>query len=362
MYIPLLKLRETEKSVVQKMNHCFTDEIIPLFEVFSEVYKHRYKTNPVTGEYIYQLSNNRRKRIKVEPTDEDIITLEIIDKYMSGRKIFIDYFRIDTQKYQGFNAEAAELGLRLLDFDYYCYKLQQLSPFDNFIPVVSVRRNFGDSKSNISKLVKDLQAKSSSIAFRLTTDLLSNYNNLMTTLRSTDYLLFDIEETDVDSLFLEIDDLMKLNISAKKIILNSPRKSSIPNKDYEEEGITQLIDNSILEKYRGLGFDGFGDYAGYKDTLPKGGGNYGSALGLIYDLEINKFWAFTNKDTSLGIGGYPDVKLRVLHHKPELDPDNTCVAYKYINEINSGTHKSWIQICMMRYIDQIYKSTKLEGL
>ena len=49
MYVPMFKTKKQELSVSKEMNHCFSSETIPLYEILTAMYKVRYKTDPKTS-------------------------------------------------------------------------------------------------------------------------------------------------------------------------------------------------------------------------------------------------------------------------------------------------------------------------
>ena len=357
MYIPLLKCREAELSVAKTVCDYFSDNIIPLFEIFSDIYQKQYQKDPVTNEFIYVIKNGRRNRILMQATEDDIITLDSINQKIEGKPAFIDFLRVDANKYKNFDVKKADLGIRIRRFADYKLRVLEITKHKNFIPVISIRNAFNNSLNDMQQLYNEIKLLTNRVAVRITADVVDDYLSLLTSLRESDYILFDIEETDVGGLDFEIRTLMNTPIVAQKIILNSPRAASYQNKDFEDAGVTSLIDNSVLSKYKKLGFAGFGDYAGYKDVLPSSGlASRGAALALLYNYQSNAFWAFTNKDTSLGVRGYATVKPKVMSKRAELDPNHTCLAYQKLEETGNGNYTTWIAVCLIRYIEPLYNN------
>ena len=350
-----MKYRDAETRVSRTLNFTFSENIIPLFEIIHDFYEKRYKIDPETNDFVYKEKNGRKYRVVDTPTKDDIVTLNKISDAIGDKKAFVDFLRIDDNKYKSYDASKVKLGIELRSFNEYKKRLLEITKYGNLIPVISIRNAFENNTYDINELYKELKKSSSSVAVRITADVVGDYMSLLEKLQVSDYLLFDIEETNVLGLSDEIDEINAKQIFAKKIILNSPRKAEYQNKDFEESGITELIDNSMLKKYKELGFSGFGDYAGYKDVLPSSGGNNrGSALCLLYNYKENGFWVFTNKDTTLGSKGYKSLKPKVLAIRPSLDPDNACLAYKKIELLDCGNYPSWIEVCLIRYITQLY--------
>lgn len=99
LYVPMFKTRPEEMRVVRELNQCFGEDIIPMIEVLDEYYETRYKVDQKTGEFIKVQVGEQKRRIKLDPTDEDINTLEVINKLTDSKDAFIDYFRYTTKKY-----------------------------------------------------------------------------------------------------------------------------------------------------------------------------------------------------------------------------------------------------------------------
>ncbi|NCD06050.1 MAG: hypothetical protein EOL97_08015 [Spirochaetia bacterium] len=154
--------------------------------------------------------------------------------------------------------------------------------------------------------------------------------------------------------------LSNLSLRAKIIITNSPRKKIFTNSSFPENDYVPFINNAakdIVKKYK---FEGFGDYCGYKDVLPQlGGGQKGSALILFYDFIQNQFFSFCNHNTSLGQSGYSKLVPELINKKDVFNPLGNCLAYSKIENLSSnGTWAYWNNICIRRYISEIYFNQK----
>ena len=358
MFIPVLKFRQSEMRAIEKVVDMLSDEIIPLFEVFKDTYKTRYEVDEATGEFKTRVSEKGRKiRIKAEPNDDDINTLDSINDTIKGKKAFIDFLRINENKYKNYDASLVSMGLKLRNFDYYKERIMQVGSYSNFIPVISIQNAFNNNVQQMQNLYEELCKSNNSVAVRITVDCYEQYIPLLKVLRTSDYILLDIEETNLKGLKYEIKEFIDYAFIAKLIILNSPRPRDFYNKDFEEEGKTNLIKTDVIKSFKGLGFIGFGDYCGCKDVLPSSGvAIKGAALSLLYNFPDNAFWVNTNKDTSLGVKGYNDIKPKVMAQKFHLDPDDSCLAYKLLSNVNSGVYATWVEVCIIRYISQLYKN------
>jgi hypothetical protein len=367
MYIPIMKTRQEELNVSEKLSYCFSEQIIPLFEILNEKYKVQYEIDN-DGNYIMEKKPGKKKmsRVKKKVTENDIVTLEEINRIVDGAKVFIDYFRFDVKKYGSkIDINSVTLAYTLNNnTDEYIKKLMGISKYENMIPVLSLKKSYNFTKNKLIEIINKLQDSNSSIALRIEDELYDSIKDVIIKyLRETDYLLYDINEQDFDSKFLELEELKECTTKAKKILLNSPRDSRRANKDYENNCITRLISNSAAKKYRNYDLDGFGDYGGLKDQLPPNSGSNGkgAALALLYNYDNNSVYSFCNADTSLGTKGYVEIVSNILNYEDILNPNNDCVAYLKIKSMSSegkyGSWRTWNNIALTRYIHQMYLAT-----
>lgn len=358
MFIPILKFRSSEMRAAKAVVDMLSYDIVPLFEVFKDTYKTRYEVDALTGEFKTKMSSNGRKmRIKAQPNDDDINTLDLINDSINGKKAFVDFLRVNENKYKNFDINEVSLGINLRNFDYYRERVIQITNYSNFIPVISIQNAFENNLQQMQALYDELYRLTENIAVRITADCYEQYISLLKNLKESDYILFDIEETDVRGLKYDIKDFIDHSFKAKLIILNSSRPRDYYNKDFEVEGKTNLIKTDVIKSFKELGFVGFGDYCGCRDVLPSAGvAIKGAALSLLYNFSDNAFWVNTNKDTSLGALGFRDIKPRVMAQKHYLDPDDSCLAYKKLSSVDIGSYATWIEICIIRYINQLYNN------
>lgn len=338
IYVPMFKNRQVELSVINGMNNYFNDKMIPLIEIINDIFKR---------------NNNEEK-----------ITLKKISEKLNGKIAFIDFFRFNSKKYKQFTLADVRLAWDLSNNkELYKRRIEEIGLYyDNFIPTLSFKKDIEDFRINeLIDFLNQIQNTTKSVAIRITENWINKYINIFEkNLRETDYLLFDIEEQNVVSKIMELNEVMQIKTKAKKILLNSPRKASKNNNEYEINGITSLIDNSVRDEYKKYGFQGFGDYCGLKDVLPYNipTGGKGTALALLYDYKINSFYSFLNDDTNKREKGFLDTIPWILEKSKILDPYNNCPAFKKIINLNgsSGGYKLWKNIIATRYIDQISRN------
>lgn len=328
MYVPILKARRTEMGIIKDLSFCFSEKIVPLIEII-----------------------NQKKDL-----------IKIIDN-IEGKTFFVDFLRISIEKYGNkFNPSSVILSMNISrNEDEYIESLKELLIYDNVIPVISIKDKFEMDESTLKRLYNELSLNHKGIALRITPSYIEKYKNILENiLQQKDYLLFDIEETNLLSREIELDELSDLNISAKKILINSPRESRLTNGEFEENGYSLLIDNSVAREYLNRGFSGFGDYCGYKDILPRKNGSRGegAAIALVYNYNQNAFLSFVEKNTKLGVYGYHKIVNEILRQKDIINDFDNCIAMKKVEEISKrdkkGNWSTWIGITIIRYIYQMY--------
>jgi len=365
LYIPILKTRGEEYRVAKEMSKCFSNKIIPMFEIISETYSVQYLIDEETGEFLYEKKGKKHYRIKKPENPEDIITLQHICHLIDNKKAFIDYFRYSVEKYgRNIDIQRAALAYAISNSKHaYKQKVLSVSDYSNLIPVISIKDEYDIPDNELREFVEELQQRNKSIALRITESYIESHSDLIRLkLRDTDFLLFDIEEQAPKTKFMELRELQEIlefSLNPQVILINSPRKLSIRNGEYPEHDKTDLIDNSARIIASNYELEGYGDYCGLKDQMPmKDGSNgTGAALALFYDFEKNIFYSYSNHDTSLGMAGYYDLIPLIKEDKNILDPSNDCPGYKKVNELsNSGNWNTWHHINAARYIYQTYKN------
>lgn len=360
MYIPMLKTRSEELRVAKEMHSCFSDNIIPLFEIINELYETTYKRDS-SGEFIYEQHKTRRTRVKAEPTEADIVTLKRIDSYIDGKLMFIDYFRFSLKKYgKNISFRKAELSFNLNnDLELYKTKLLKTTKYDNMIPVISLKQDCNFPKAELANFVEKLQSETTHIAIRITEEWMDYTKDVIKKLRETDFLLFDVEEQNPELKFMEIQELLDMQADCKLILLNSPRKLALKNGEYPEYAQTDLINNCARIVAEDNELDGYGDYCGLKDAMPtnEGSNGTGAALALLYDYNQNVFYSYCNHDTSLGMAGYTTLIPLIKADETILNPEGDCPGYVKIHSLQrTGSWNTWHNINAKRYIHQTYKN------
>lgn len=361
-----MKNRDRELSAVSKLNECFNESNIPLFEIIRDTYTPRYELDE-NNEYKYKIITTKRgnkihRKIRQQPGPDDINTLDIINEKMQNKKAFIDFFRFNpTSEYKKFDIDKIQLSWNLnTDFHLYKNRLIGACAYANFIPTISIKQGYEMDPYELQTFCLDLQKNTVSMAIRITDDLVSAYQDVLNTmLRSSDFLLVDIREQNLDSRAIELSEIAQWHTIFKKLLLNSPRKADIKNGDYEVNMITNKIDNSVATRYTEYKFNGFGDFGGLKDNLPAGEGSngMGAALGLLYNHSSNSFLSCLNPNTSDGMRGYRSVTQWILQNLFLIDSADVCPTIAEIRNFGSETKKfgnwgTWNELALIRYIHQ----------
>jgi len=339
MYTMILKNRMQEHNILTNHGSLFkNDEIVPLIEIIN-------------------LKINRTIF-----TEEELI--KFYDKNISS-SYFIDYFSFDPEVYKPVSFPQLTYSLELNgdSKEEYLGRLLKTTSSEKAIPVVSIKSSREEilSFTALNYIITNLQKHKKNIAIRIEGRLFSVYKDLISKIiRVDDYLFFDINEEQLDPFVMDLFDLEE--VSAKKILINSPRKRDQANGSYLESGYTALVDMFAREKYIEQGFIGYADYGGLKDDLPKAaGGGMGAALAMLYNGSNNKFYTITNKDTQVGVKGY-DIVLNKMYSEEvisELNGDD-CFAYEFVKErmLDRGRTGNWAQwnyVTLLRTLSEIKK-------
>jgi len=189
--------------------------------------------------------------------------------------------------------------------------------------------------------------------------MFEKYEKAINFLRKQDYFLFDIEEQNPETKFMEIEELLDLNIKCKIVLLNSPRKRGIKNGSFPEHSKTDLINNCARIVASENNLQGYGDYCGLKDAMPIGGGSNGTgaALSLLYNYKDNEFYSYCNHDTNLGVKGYKKLISLIKADESLLNKTKDCPGFSFINKMpGNGNWSTWHYINASRYIFQIHKN------
>lgn len=332
IYVPLLKTNKAELNALSKISQTLSSNIMPLFEIMSTT----------------------------SSANKDKNTLEYLSAMKLNGSFFVDSFRFSEGEYtqKNMNFPRMDWALKNRNQVNYVNSIMLVSDFfkeRDCIPVISMKKGLILRKDDIINLISYIRDNKQPVCIRIESNIFPDFEDVLSELTSSDYLMLDIREQPVNSQEMTYRRLKRLNIPATKILLNSPRKREYLNTFYNKNGFTDQIDNSALELFEIIGFDGVGDYAGLKDKLPEnsGGNGKGLAMAFVFCAEENAFWIAGNDNTNDGVKGYAAVKDELIKNRDLLDPGLRCPAFMEIERIKNGNWSNWIEITVIRYIDQI---------
>lgn len=339
------------------------DNLAFLVEVIHGNYKYDKLIDPETGEPVRipkKCTDGKTRYYKVDdPASEQDVTLPNLAALFQGKTVFLDFFRCDLSKYS-YDAESISLVIEMnTQLDKYRRRLVEVASWSSFIPVVTLKNGLSNfSPNELALLLAELKTlrKGSPVAVRM--ESFDGYENVLKScLNADDFFIFDAGERPYQSLVMEYDDLRELGLLCSKLLLCSPRKRDIANRDFEHRSYVTLVDNSAILKYSKFGFQGYGDYGGLRDNLPKSIPVAGRALALLYSGENLQFKSYLCDDPSLGAKGFNLIVNDILSDRAELDPLRMGYVFDELeSKIKTGksfTYQQWVQYTIIQYVQQL---------
>lgn len=346
MYVPLLKNRTVEVSVLQQLNKLgiFGERVLPLIELVQE------KTR----------SNNKKTFLE---------ELGELLESSPGTTLFLDFFK--STKLRGTTDSIREYitqTVRQPDFCIQQFKL--LEPFNRqVIPVISyLSENIAFDRIRYENTIyKSLFGR---VAFRIKVQEFDKvFNFLEPLIEKKDFIIFDIESTSPVSPVLKkyysrISDCRK-RTGFQSIVVNAHRPAALSNKDMADGEPIADIDNSLRELYNTSlmsKFNGFGDYAGISAALPTTGGTI-SPVGIYYSYENNFFVSYRARVGTLS--EFPDyIAPNIINSEYWAEYNekhhSMCPGCHEIVDILEGkksgkNQAQWKMITMLHYIYTIHE-------
>jgi len=338
MYVPILKNRTIEMSVIKKLVvQGLQESTLPLFEIIQE--KSRSNSRKT---YIDELN-------EIYTTNMGLFFLDFpkLDITASTSKS-VQEFIIRVNRQESFVREQFEL----------CKSI------NGVIPVVSFRKKDVVPFEKIAAEIAALRPDFERIALRLTPAQTGGMKNFASFgLSDGDYFFLDIDDNNhTNPVFKNIYSILidaKQHQAVKTIIVNSHRPTALLNKNIVDNAPIQEIDNSLLEMYSlpKYQFDGFADYASITNALPTSGGSI-SPAGIYYSYAHNYFVGFRGKARSLDeFQNHIAPSIIKSSYWREFDEEhhNACPGCKKIQEIVHGESSGrsqglWKGITMGHYI------------
>ena len=344
MYVPIMKNRTVEVSVLQELSelHVFGNRVIPLVEIIQE------KTR----------SNNKNTFLQ---------DLCAILSRESSMKIMVDFYK-STKLRNTTDAirEYVTMTVRYPDFS--LNQLLQLQTYrEQVIPVISYLPE-GSSLERISYETAHLRDMFPHLAFRIKMAEFDAVFSHVETIVQSDYIILDIESASHTSpvfrkVYRRIDNSKKEH-GFISIIAKAHRPDELKNVEMEDGSPIADIDNSLMELYSSdyMRFSGFGDYACIAASLPTTGGTI-SPVGIYYSLENNFFIAYRGRAPLLS--EFPEyIAPRIISsgYWDEFSENHHthCPGCREIEAVSNGAlsgknQAQWKKITMLHYIYTMYE-------
>lgn len=268
-YMPVFRSRQQEIKVLK--NFDFGNHIWPLLEVIKE--KDR-KNNTRTSKEIYT----------------DIV------QNVSAPKVFLDlpvYLKeaSNTQDevvkfIRGFIQDKEER----VDF------LKQFNDLNQkVIPVISSLLATTGETQTILYQMENLEDEFPHLAYRIFHNTFDEDVEELEHLfdPETDTLIYDLDKVEITSPVVrkQVKKLQNTFGTSFKVMVRSAINEEVQNVKLEHEDIVGEANNSLVEMYKGQGFDAFGDYAGIKKDDLTSGGTISPGF-IFYDPYDNLFYGF----------------------------------------------------------------------
>lgn len=349
MYVPVLKNRTVEMSVLSQLAECGAlndkSNVFPLIELIQE------KTR----------TNNKNTII------DDLAELLSSTSQMC---LMIDFYK-STKLSNTTDAIRNYITLSTRQKEYCISEINKLSEFSQRVyPVISyLSENI--SFDRITYEVAEYRKSFPQIAFRIKTQEFDRvFSHIENLINENDILLLDIESSShMNPVFKKIYKRISESKKSKKfisVIVNSNRPEALTNKSMVDKEPIAQIDNSLKELYSTSmmnRFDGFGDYACIVASLPTTGGTI-SPAGVFYSNENNFFVSYKGRTPQLSeFPEYIAPSIVKAEYWNEFDDThhNNCPGCKEItailaNEKSGKNQGQWKMITMLHYIYTMYET------
>lgn len=346
MYIPIMKNRTVEVSVLQQLSElgAFENNTIPLVELIQD------KTR----------SNNKKSFIA------DLA--EILHKTPNMR-IMVDFLK-STKLRSTTDAIREYISLSNRHPEFCIERISALASYSNqIIPVISYLTENPDL-DRISYEAQELRKLFPQISFRIRVPEFDRvFSHVETLLTENDFVILDIDSASHMSpvfkkIYKRISDSKK-STKFTSIIVNAHRPENLQNKDMTDGEPIAEIDNSLKELYNSsymYKFDGFGDYACISAALPSTGGAI-SPVGIYYSSLNNYFISYRCRTPLLSeFPEYITPNILKSEYWEEFTQDHhqQCPGCKEILSISNGeksgrNQAQWKMITMLHYIYTMYE-------
>lgn len=341
MYVPVLKNRQEEMNALKALYSIpISNKIFPLLEIVQAKSRENSKKTP-----------SEELKECINPTTDFMVDILNVEHPKKSKEP-INNFLLNIRQTPNFRINL----------------FNSLKDIKNVVPVVTYDTDTYSLKNKeIEKESKLLRTNFSRLAFRIKIKHLDHaLSEVANSININDVIIFDIHHTThsnpiLKSSYNKIKNLATAK-SATTIIINSIIPEDFTNSSIVNGAPILEIDNSLRDSYAIYGFNGFGDYATIKDSLPSNGGTISPGF-LFYSFKNNFFAGF--KGIQHDLSSFISHIIPTLEKSPywkEYSRDHllNCPGCKTILDIKKAslTGKSqglWKRISIMHYIYTIDK-------
>jgi len=266
-YVPTFRARQQENIVLQEFN--FEDRMIPMVEIIKE--KDR-TNNPKAFTEIYN---------------------ELIYKIKAG-KVLVDlptYLRdISSMSDEVVKFNRKVLGVLEQRVKHFMFFSELRS---KIIPVISSLLFKTGEENTITTQYNKLKEIFPNVAFRSYTNTFDfDIREIQKLLSESDIIIYDMDTLAVTNPLVKKHSILIKNLNGLfKTALRSAINTDIYNVHLEHGEIVVEADNSLMDLYKDIHFDSFGDYVGIKKDDFSAGGTISPGF-IFYDPIDNLYYGF----------------------------------------------------------------------
>jgi hypothetical protein len=284
-YTPVLRLRQEEKKVLTEYN--FGNQIYPLVEIIKEV--DRKPPNKRNGKPL--------KNVKQKTFEECYLN---ILKNIKCSKLFVD-LPVHMKEQKGVQTDVLEFLRKVVAIrkhrTEYMIKLKPLA--NRIIPVISTYSDRTGEPNTIISQEGDLRPHFENLAFRtFPKTFTSDIKQIEKIALKNDYLIVDLDDYEAnpndDDLEIILQKLKQFN-QCHILIIRAAMGEDITNKGLVNGCPVDGSDNRLLETFRKLYANSFGDYAGIKKDAVRSAPAISPGF-IYYDATENEFYGFRGTD------------------------------------------------------------------
>lgn len=280
MYMPVFRLRTQEINVLTSFN--FGDEMYPCLEVIREYLdvKDAAVEKPFEDTYMPIINSVRSKKVFLD------LPAQIKEKQGMQEDVLSFFTKV-----------VANMDTRTQ------YMLKFKDRADKIIPVISTYHNRNNLSNTIVKQEIDLRDSFNSLAFRtFELTIKSDIQQIKLIAQPQDFLIVDLDDYEANPndeyVIQPIMELLADFDTCPVILVRNAVWSSITNSGLKHQQVVAEIDNTLMNNYKRIRCQCFGDYVGIK----KDGINTarGRSPGFIfYDPVENNSYGFRGSDARL---------------------------------------------------------------